>query len=436
MSQTTLGRLEGSAYYTLEIWAKTNAVATTIPVEIRRMEVSDRWVSVASGVTPNAATTWSGTQADLTANVGADWTRIIIRFKTETEAATYRFQIGDTSGTRSALADTNIYLSDASISRKVVIQGNPVDVAINLLGDPAVVDSDFPVEWLGGAAEGADLAVTMSAGSLSEVAGYTFESERDEWYQSQTVEAEFTDPVKWYSYLQEDFFRLWGFFYANAKGEIAFRGNHPHGVLETFVEWDDEVMKKVPKWQRLIGKLVNAVIVVGDFDPLKRSFPTELANVENAASITANGRREMKVKSRWLRTELDGVNLGSAMAARVLERLGRAPESLNVADLAFREADVDISESVKVTQAQLPDIVAGTRGKVEEIFEVEAVSMDGDAMTAKAKLVRTFYGRSGFITSNTHPDYIPATEVQRAHGFVSDNADQEMSNGDPGYKVV
>jgi hypothetical protein len=272
----------------------------------------------------------------------------------------------------------------------------------------------------------------MSAGTTSQVAGYTFQTDRDAFYTGQVVEARFDEPTPAMSILEEDFTRLWGYLYSNLKAEVAFRGWHPPVPPTTPVSWTNDVLTSVPDWTRRQDLRLNRIVISGDWDKQSGDY-VELARVEDTAAIDADGLAEMVVESKWLRTEHDGVTLAEARASRLALRTFRAPEELRC-DTLFSQIDMGVGEEVQITQAQLPNLATGARGKVTELYEIVSVDANYPEAESQATLLRSYYNRPAFIAPNGQPNYTSATEAQRQFAYIC-NSSGLMSNGDKGYVV-
>lgn len=421
-----------STYYSFEFWARGDALALPFQIGVKNATTGN-WLTAAAGTTPTATGTWGAGPAYLTATPGNGvYARTLVRFKTEATASpTLEFYA---RGSNAALASHVVYVDDASVSAKVIGRGNPLNLAVNLIGVPATVDAEFPVAWLAGDPSGVGLSVTMSAASTDQVAGYTIKTERDTFYAAQTVETTFTEPAPAIGLLEDDFVRMWGYLYQDLKAQIAFRGWHASIPPSSPDTWDDDVLTATPGWTRRTDLRLNRITVKGDWDAAGNEYLTTLATTEDAAAIAADGLAEMMIESRWMRTEHDGANLAAAVAGRLRQRTFRAPEELRCKTL-FNRIDVGVGEEVQITNANLPNLTTGARGKVTELYEVIGVDADYAEAEASATLLRSYYTRPAFIAPNGTPVYASATAAQKQLSFISDDADQKMADDTAGYVV-
>lgn len=445
-----LGRLVQAAtvvpeeIYTLEIWAKGDAA--DIPMEVSfENTTTTNWLSVPE-TSPGAATvssTWSASETWLPMVPGNGiFARRLYRFKLESSGTTLNVGIrGTGAGAPPAgVASAVVYVDDVSLTKRVIVSGNPVDLAAAILTDPAVGGSytfaPDSLVWLAGEPDGAGLGVSISETAPDDIFADTFEEQRDKYVGDDTIDVTFDEPVQALSYLEAQFLRLWGFLYVGPKAMISFQAYHAPEPVTTPVSLGAAQIVKVKSWQRRFDMLTNSVRIWGDFAPQsKKEKFTQLALVQDtAARISADGLKELEIKSKWLQTHGGGVAVASDAANRLFLKFQRAIEQVTL-ELMPSQLDLNSSDTVKLTDDRIPDLVTRSHGITDATFEPVSVGPDILKARVPVTLIGSYYNRPGFIAPNTSPDYLSATAADRLYAFISDNADGKMSNGDDGYKV-
>ncbi|KKN70760.1 hypothetical protein LCGC14_0427550 [marine sediment metagenome] len=181
--------------------------------------------------------------------------------------------------------------------------------------------------------------------------------------------------------------------------------------------------------------LVNA-FTAGDF--LKALPFRNLVIVEDSANQNETDELvEFVIQSRGLRKHLNGRDLATFIATRLKRRYSTPPVEIKV-NAQMREQFIEIGDVLLLSHPQIPDLLTGTRGVVDQPFEVIRAEIDFKAGGVKLVLLDTVpQSRFGVIAENNVPDYPTATARQRAEAaFMADQFTNLMVNGDPPYLTV
>lgn len=440
-SSGNLGKLEQavtittSTVYTLEIWVKGDSPALPFEVAFENTDTNN-WLSVAE-TSPGAATvtsTWS-TETWLACVPGDGvFTRRLYRFKTESSGTNLTVYI---RGTGSGMSNALVHVDDVSLTKRVIVSGNPVDLALVILSDPtgdgAYTFGPDSLVWLAGEPDGAGLGVSNNPATAEDILGETFEDQRDRYTADATIDVTFDEPVQALSYLEQQFLKLWGFFYIGPLAMICFQAYHAPEPLTTPVSLGASEITKVKGWRRRFDLLTNSVRIFGDYTPGADDEFTQLALKQDTAGIAADGLKELEIKSKWLQTSAGGVLVAVDTVNRIFNKFNRAQEEVKL-ELQISQLDLNGIDTVLLTDANLPDLVSRSRGITDAPFEPLSVGPDIIGGKVPVTLLRSFYDHPGFIAPNASPNWLSADAEDKQYAFISDNADQEMSDGEPGYK--
>lgn len=424
-----------STVYTLEVWVKGEIPDLPFEVAFENTDTNN-WLSVPE-TSPGAATvasTWS-TETWLACVPGnGSFTRRLYRFKTESSGTNLNVRI---RGSGSGMAFSKVYVDDVSLTKRIIVSGNPVDLALMMLSDPtgdgAYTFGPDSLVWLAGEPDGAGLSVSNNPATAEDILGETFEDQRDRYTADATIDVVFDEPVQALSYIEQQFLRLWGFLYIGPQSMICFQAYHAPEPTTTPVSLGEAQISKVKGWRRRFNLLTNSVRIFGDYTPGADEEYTQLAIKEDTAGIAADGLRELEIKSKWLQTSAGGVLVAVDAANRIFNKFSRAQEEVKL-ELQISQLDLSGIDTVLLTDDNLPDLVTRSKGITDAPFEVVSVGPDVIGGKVAVTLLRSFYDRPGFIAPNAAPDYLSADDEDKQYAYISDNADQEMSNGDPGYK--
>jgi len=138
--------------------------------------------------------------------------------------------------------------------------------------------------------------------------------------------------------------------------------------------------------------------------------------------------RTLEIKARWVNTSAHAQQIIS----RVLSRYRDVPRFLSL-HVSSNDRTVTIGDICDVTQRDIVDDegrVKSTRWQVISWEEVKA----GEIYALDLQTYELI-GRFGYIMANDAPDYLDATDEERAFGCWLSGPDGLMSNGDPGYKL-
>ncbi len=424
-----------STVYNLEVFVKGDAA--DLPFEVAfENATTGNWLSVPE-TSPGAATvssTWTSETWLACVPGNAVFTRRLYRFKTEGSGLTLKVYI---RGTGSGMIDAQVHVDDVSLTKRIIVSGNPADLAMVILSDPtgdgAYTFAPGGLTWLAGEPDGAGLSVSSNPATAEDILGATFEDQRDTYMADDAIDVTFDEPIQALSYLEQQFLKLWGFLYIGPKAMICFQAYHAPEPTATPVSLGASEISKVKSWRRRMDLLTNSVRIFGDYTPGGDPEYTQLALKEDTAGIAADGLKELVIKSRWLQTTASGVVVAVDTANRIFNKFNRAQEEVKL-ELQVSQLDLSGIDTVHLTNANLPDLVTRSRGITDAPFEVVSVGPDILRGKVPVTLLRSFYDPPGFIADNAAPDWLSADAGDKQYAYISDNADQQMSDGAPGYK--
>jgi hypothetical protein len=331
-------------------------------------------------------------------------------------------------------------MRNASEDNPTVLQGNPVDIWYAIVtgdfGNP-----DFPVTSSGAAPTG--LGVDASLLDEEHLA-----HERDEWIFGWQLRFEFRRKEKAKDFFEKELFLLKGYPLIRASGNLSVRLYHPAHPAEPEILLDENAVIGTPSVAPLFDKHLNVIEIWGDHNPDYDSEAGEteyrlLYRFEDSSDIAATReRRELIVKSRGLRTELDGDRNARFAAGKIRQRFLNPPLEFE-AETLFSKRSIEAGDVVSLTHKNLPDQRTGARGLAAEQCEVVKVNPDFRKGVMRLTLwtanTRKLYRvvAPALDGGSPFPDYGSQTAAQRARYLsIADTATEEFSNGDPAHQVI
>lgn len=263
---------------------------------------------------------------------------------------------------------------------------------------------------------------------------------RDTWRPDDVVRLALTDPADARTFLETEFFRaLQCFPGIRGDGNMALQFYVPALPITANPSLDEDDVVQLLSWRRLYAEHLNEFIVRGDFDLDTHEY-TALYDTETAADVAdraATGETvTYEVDSMLLHTDLDGEGLADELASRSRLFFLKMPALMELG-LTMRKRALEVGDTVVLTHRQIPNLNTGTRGVTEALLLLVGLAPDYRRGLIRATLLDVGWKRYGVLAPAGISDYTSATTAERhRYFFVADVADDELSNGDPGYRYL
>jgi hypothetical protein len=312
----------------------------------------------------------------------------------------------------------------------VHLRGNIVNVFASLcLGvfstDPT---SDFPLEVVSGSPTGLSLLSSdLDVTGLQEV--------RDGLLGDLRLDFVIDTPVKAREFFEQEIYPL-GFFPSIAgDGTIGIRVTIPPGPQASAPKVYKQHMLTHPKWKRLITDHYNRVLVFGDYNLANKNHPQLSLQEDTADQTLTQEVGEIQVKSRGLRTALDGVASSRSVAARILKRWVVPPIEVSV-EAIFTKVGLEVGDIVEVTHPALPDTTAATLGLVGRLMTVVRVQPSYQRGAIEITLNESSVGaRFCWLGPSSMNDYGSATDEEKKYAYWGDVNNKVNSGTEDGYEI-
>jgi hypothetical protein len=337
------------------------------------------------------------------------------------------------------------FIADAAASSPfwaTIVLGNMSNIngadirvdSVQILSPSALLQADFPIYNVSG------VAPTGLAFDYSELDVAQIKAERDAWYSGVSMQFDWVEPEDARKFFEEQIFKVIDAYPTlSVDGLFRVRAGRPTKPGGTVIEITDAMADGIPKWERLTTDIVTQVRVYGDFNPATKVYQllADRSTLDARYSESALGRSQIiEIKSRGLRSSLNGIGLAAARADRLLSRFGTGgPESLEI-DAGPTLAFLESGERVLVSLKDLPVLFSQATGKSKEAFEVVRVQMKGTL--ACTVTVVGFYpvGRPAFIGPDTMAaDYASSSQDDQVYSYVSPQTGN-FADGRAPYVVI
>lgn len=173
-------------------------------------------------------------------------------------------------------------------------------------------------------------------------------------------------------------------------------------------------------------KIVSPVAQLTDpTNYLRRDI--RIAGEYELPQATGGEIREVQIFSRWIQTDAQALLVGSQLLLRYRD----VPRYLSVT-LDAKDRSIKIGDVADVTTGTVVDVngnPVSTRWQVISFEEIKP----GDTVRLDLQTYQ-FTGRFAYWMDNATPDYLSASDAQRAKGFFWADADGRMPDGTEGYQ--
>lgn len=382
------------------------------------------------------ATVWAGYRGLAIADFAPIYTGRVAGLQLVDGLTTYRLTLTD-----------NLFLLDGTIMEgssegaPATVRGNLVNVYWSILRDSfSTSDPVFPLDFVS-TTTGSSTAPTGLGIPAALIDEDGLVAARDTWHVDTVVELELIDDEAARAFLEDEIFRVFQCFpKLDGGGRIGLKFHVPALPASSARVLDADYIVGVEKWKRDLDDHLNRFQFWGDYDPADHDFDTLLYNTEtteDTANQTETGETiRYLVESRLLSSTYDGAAIAATLAGRLRIRYLATPARVEL-DVNFRCRDIEQGDVVALTLPTLPNLLTGERGRAGDLVTVVGIRPRYDAGVIRLTLLDTGFARYGVISPSGTSVYLSATDQERSSfAWVSDNADQEMSNGDPGYRMV
>ena len=320
---------------------------------------------------------------------------------------------------------------NGTVARCLSIAGNPVNIAVRILVDDFAtvgsIQTDFPIT----AAYGAWTAGDGFGVPLARLDVAAIKAERDARMSTlvgQVIFEQLQDDGRgWLDDLCHGVMQL----VARRNGLLSIRSCLLPSAAGTPPTIDDTNARDWA-WQRSFSDAYNRVIVEGD---LLGRETKQLALVEDAGSIAAIGRRELVVRSPWLRSALSGETSAMIIGGRLLARTTSGVENLACVASVGRSV-VEAGDPVLLTHPYMPDTGAGGVPMSGAVAEVAAAALSLPDNGIHLETRRYSYARGAAIAPDSQVDFGSATSLEKSlYAFITEDSGL-MPDGSAGYTWV
>jgi hypothetical protein len=263
-------------------------------------------------------------------------------------------------------------------------------------------------------------------------------SEVGDWLPGVTYTAVITEPTGVNKLMQELLQQSTCFSWWDERvSQIKLKAIRPPRTEEVTTLTDDNFLRgSVSVTQSTDERLSRVVVYYGKKNPtIKDDEVTNYAGIyvfadADAESATEYGDVRVKtVLSRWIPDVAGATLLANRTLARFRNPTIKVRFALDAKDGALWAGDI-----ANVTTRYIQDFSGGAVTSYAQVTEASEKE-SGTRFEYEASL-SFFTGRYAYITPDSQPDYLAATEAQRLrYGFICTDAGL-MSNGDAPYKVI
>ena len=354
----------------------------------------------------------------------------------------------DLTGYVFALSDLTYQLdgeimSASTDTKTTKVRGNIVNLYWSILtGTFSTVHATFPLEFVdtdtGSTAAPTGLGLATTLINTAQLV-----DERDSWHSDDVAEIEFDEPIDAREYLEAELFRAFQCAPTVSGGGLLGLKFHTPALPPSAapVVTADHIVK-VSSWTRLIDEHLNKYSFAGDHNLATDAF-ANLYDTETTEDTTDQAATEETieyvVESRWLRSAYNGAEIAEELADRLRIRYRGGPAQV-VLSLNLIKTNLEQGDVITVTHPHLPDLLTGTRGIAGRAMTILSLDPDFTRGEIRVTAIDTGYRRYGVITpaaTASGKDYLSASGDERGTFFYfCDAADDEMSNGDPGYRYI
>lgn len=242
-------------------------------------------------------------------------------------------------------------------------------------------------------------------------------------------------PVQAQEFLNTELFKaLYGYGFWNYAGQFTpyfftARGAPTIALALT----PDNIISPLPV--TTAGNYYDVVDYRMDYDG--QNFWTEIEEIYGPG-VTAHGLPTQQIiQSKGLRSPLGGGLYARMISAVLFQRYGYRPVQLDV-DVFWTAVVLELGDLVTVTHPLIKNILTGSVGMTNEVFEVQGVTRDYTKGTVSLKLLDVNYRQSGpfEVAPNGTPSWTGSTPAQQQqYMYIASAANSEYSTGQAGNAI-
>lgn len=324
----------------------------------------------------------------------------------------------------------------------VTVEGNIVNIYWAFLsGIFDTAHADFPLKTVsvaGGTTPDLTAAPTGLGIARADIDEQLLKDQRDVWHDDTEGEVVLHAPLLPREYLEIELFRVFQCYPAiGGDGRIGLRFWNANVAVQTPFE---VVEPEVVSWERRYDLHMNRFIIEGDWDVIDGEYDAVLYSLETQADLDSQSETEqiieLRLKSQWLTTALNGAALAQELAGRMRVRVLETPAEV-VIRIPFNEnaRNFQLGEVIELTDADLPDLLFGTVGlqaRTMTIIQIRTIASEG---MIEMKVQDTGYTRAaGWGPVGVQSDYDSQTpNEQEEYVSVGDTNGRLGAADDRGY---
>lgn len=230
---------------------------------------------------------------------------------------------------------------------------------------------------------------------------------------------------------QQGMFFVWWDEYAQKVKMQAVRP--PRGAVTTLTGVQNIVADSTRVTREPESTLTRVFVYYGPIDPTKSekaNFLVVDGTVEADGEDPRSGgeARTLEITARWVKTSAHAQQIIS----RILSRYRNVPRFLSV-HVTSKDRAITIGNVCDVVQRDIVDSEGRVKSDRWQVISWEELKA-GEVYALDLQTYELI-GRYAQIMANDAPDYLDASDEERAFGCFLAGDDGLMSNGDPGYKL-
>lgn len=271
--------------------------------------------------------------------------------------------------------------------------------------------------------------------------GDIWDDEKDLWLSASEVTGIVTEPTPVEDIISEwsdhFMFDIW-WDLVNQEIPIKALSPEPSGVSIAELDENHNILRDSLKVKKNPDGRVTTVIVrynkinhaeKNDSENFAKTLVYTNPSAEGADKYNESSIKE--IKSKWF----DAKAYATQYAGRTSARFLNTPTMIEFSVDAKDDQNISLAGRVQIDTKQIQSVTGANSPTNFQITEIRP-KQDGDIIRVKG-LVSSFAGRYGFISPDGVPDYLSASESQRAaYGFVSEVGGADFSDGGAAYKII
>jgi hypothetical protein len=329
-------------------------------------------------------------------------------------------------------------------AKPVRLTGNVVNLLYSILTGSFLTTGSFPLETV--SIDGTGSAAPTGLGiAAADIDATRFQIERNYWHVDDSVTAVFAAPESGREFIEKEFGAVFQMlFVRSGGGKLGIKFVVPSIAPESIIAVTEDHIVAVRSWRRAYEMHLNKFTFKGDYegDPAAAGgasgqYLTEfdVTATDDATDQSVTGETvEYLAESRLIRSSQDGETMALELAGRRRAMFLKTPAIVELS-VTFDRLNIEEGDVVSITHREIPDILTGTRGVSGKLMTVLSIAPDYRNGVLALTLLDSSFKRYGVI-SDEGLDYMTATTEQRnTYAFIADT-DEQMSNGDAGYRMM